>query len=357
MPNTQDPIQDLDRYGRPGFITRGDIILRCNADARSMLLTEGTDVKPLLGPLWSLVETMGDGEFFAPLAVAGTARQACISKITGGYLFLLEALEDESSLQAMALAAQQLRGPLNETLLTINLLEKVLPANNEEASSAMCLLRRSFCQLRQITDNMSAGHEYLDAPMFFREPTELREFFDELFQTAVTLTEPMGKTITFHASCKELIVHIDRQAVERCVYNILSNALKFLPKDGHIHAELLSTASHAILRVTDNGSGLPKEIRDNLFTRYRRRPTIEDGRHGLGLGLYIVRSIVAAHGGAVYAGTSSSGGTEITISLSRRSSLPNSVNSLVFMPEVRGLMEMGKTELSELLPVCSYENL
>lgn len=357
MLDTQDPIHFLDHYDRPGFITKGSIIIYSNADARAMLLTAGTDVAPLLGPLWEQVETMGDGELFAALTVLDTSRQASICRMQEGHLFLLNHLEDERSLQALALAAQQLRNPLSETLLAIQALEELIPPGSEEGNVNLQLLRRSYFRLQRITDNMSAGHELLDAPLLFREPTELGDFFTEVFGAATTLTGSLGHMLTFHTPSQDIIANIDRQAVERCVFNLLSNALRFLPQNGQIHGELLSTANHAILRVTDNGEGLHRDVCDDLFTRYRRRPTIEDNRHGLGLGLCIVRSIVTAHGGAVYAGALPDGGSEVAITLSRRPDEGITVKSPILRPETKGLLERGRVELSRELPTSVYDHL
>ncbi len=353
MLNTLDPTHYLNRYDRPSFITRGSIILCSNADAKAMLLTAGADVAPLLGSLWEQVETMGDGELFTSLQILDKPRQASICRVPEGYLFQLDDLEDEYSLQALALAAQKLREPLSETLLGIQALEKLIPPV-EEADASLRLLRRSYYRLLRLTENMTAGHDYLENPPADQEATELGGFFDEIFKTAAGLMSSAQKNISFHAPSRDVVAYIDRQAVERCVYNLLSNALQFLPQNGHIHGELLRTASHAILRVTDNGEGLRREIRNDLFTRYRRRPTIEDGRLGLGLGLCIVRSIVTAHGGAVYAGALPNGGTEVAISLSLSAEEASVVRSRIKRPKELCGLHLARTELSNVLPNSEY---
>ena len=82
--------------------------------------------------------------------------------------------------------------------------------------------------------------------------------------------------------------------------NILGNAIKYTPE--HSRIELFAAPEGKFVRicVTDDGPGIPEESRDKLFDMfYTLGKTRSDGRRGLGLGLALCRSIVAAHGGVI----------------------------------------------------------
>ena len=82
--------------------------------------------------------------------------------------------------------------------------------------------------------------------------------------------------------------------------NLINNAIKYTPE--HSHIELFAAPEGKFVRicVTDDGPGIPEESRDKLFDMfYTLGKTRSDGRRGLGLGLALCRSIVAAHGGVI----------------------------------------------------------
>ena len=106
--------------------------------------------------------------------------------------------------------------------------------------------------------------------------------------------------ISFH--CEDDIPDVmgDRERIEQVVMNIVSNAIKYTPE--HSHIELFAAPEGKFVRicVTDDGPGIPEESRDKLFDMfYTLGKTHSDGRRGLGLGLALCRSIVAAHGGVI----------------------------------------------------------
>jgi len=104
-------------------------------------------------------------------------------------------------------------------------------------------------------------------------------------------------------------IEVDASVVELCVVNFLSNAIKY---SDHRHAEAFVEISAAIepgesetpeivVRVTDNGIGVPPEKRDRLFDRFFRAHDDQPGIEGTGLGLSIVRDMAQSHGGRAWA--------------------------------------------------------
>ncbi len=83
------------------------------------------------------------------------------------------------------------------------------------------------------------------------------------------------------------------------LYNLIGNALKFTPRSGQIHISASPTGSTALIAVHDTGPGIAPEVMPRLFQRYAQAP--DTARRGRGLGLFISRAIVEAHGGAIWA--------------------------------------------------------
>ena len=92
----------------------------------------------------------------------------------------------------------------------------------------------------------------------------------------------------------------DAARLEQVVTNLVSNALKYSPAGGVVQVTLTHMADAVRLTVQDGGIGIPPEEREAIFTRFHRAANAMTGHmRGLGLGLYISREIVRAHGGQI----------------------------------------------------------
>lgn|GEM_PF-3067070 len=92
---------------------------------------------------------------------------------------------------------------------------------------------------------------------------------------------------------------VDPARLEQVVANLVENAAKYAPAGTPIEVRLVETADLAILTIADHGPGIPLADRGRIFDRYTRIAPQRDAVHGLGLGLFVVRIAVAAHGGSV----------------------------------------------------------
>jgi signal transduction histidine kinase/CheY-like chemotaxis protein len=92
----------------------------------------------------------------------------------------------------------------------------------------------------------------------------------------------------------------DEARLQQVVWNLLSNAIRFTPRDGRVTIRLARRADHAEIVVTDTGTGIDPEFAPYVFDRFRQGDSGTTRQHGgLGLGLAIVRHLVELHGGTV----------------------------------------------------------
>ena len=97
-----------------------------------------------------------------------------------------------------------------------------------------------------------------------------------------------------------LTTQCDSEKVQRILLNLLSNALKFTPAEGVVRFSLNTDGEHAVLSVEDSGPGIPPDMREAVFERFRQvdgNVTRKFG--GTGLGLAIVREFTDLHEGTV----------------------------------------------------------
>ncbi|MGD8393880.1 MAG: ATP-binding protein [Candidatus Eiseniibacteriota bacterium] len=93
--------------------------------------------------------------------------------------------------------------------------------------------------------------------------------------------------------------HCDPLRIRQVVLNLLGNAIKFTPAGGHVRLDALREADQFLIRVTDDGPGIPVEKRELIFDKFEQLGGGESRARGTGLGLAISRRIVEGHGGTI----------------------------------------------------------
>jgi signal transduction histidine kinase len=102
---------------------------------------------------------------------------------------------------------------------------------------------------------------------------------------------------------KSIILNADKERIAQVISNLLSNAIKFTTKEnGTIYVSADKNGSQVIVSVKDTGQGIDSEILPRLFTKFATKSNM-----GIGLGLFISKSIVEAHGGRMWAENNSDG--------------------------------------------------
>lgn len=130
------------------------------------------------------------------------------------------------------------------------------------------------------------------------QPELIQDIFDDVL--AHLDHDAARHTIVTNVADDLLMADMDAQLIEQVLVNLINNAIKYTPE--HSRIELFAAPDGKFVRicVTDDGPGIPEESRDKLFDMfYTLGKTRSDGRRGLGLGLALCRSIVAAHGGVI----------------------------------------------------------
>ncbi|TEU11118.1 MAG: hypothetical protein E3J21_24425 [Anaerolineales bacterium] len=99
-----------------------------------------------------------------------------------------------------------------------------------------------------------------------------------------------------------LVVTVDPKRIEQVLRNLLSNAIKYSPEGGTITVQGRGDRSQLLIRVSDQGMGIPSEDLERIFERfYRVENEITQRVRGVGLGLAVCQGIVEAHGGRIWA--------------------------------------------------------
>lgn len=347
--NTQNLLEMIDR---PAFTVQDGIITNCNQMAKNRQIPMGTSIKELIPEECDAYKYYSGGILYLTLQIGWIPCGATVIRQDGQDVFLLDRDADQAQLQTLSLAAQQLRVPLSNVMTVADILFPELAEETQKEQAAQ--MRRALFQLMRLISNMADAERYtgLNAPKY--ENTDLCSFLREIFEKAAATL--CGTKVSLHFSCPSgpVFTVVDRERLERAVYNLISNAVKFSKPEGNVTAKLTVNGKMACLTVEDQGDGIAPHVQGSLFHRYMREPAIEDSRFGLGLGMTLVRSAAAMHGGTVL--LEHTGGTRVAMTLAIRKHAPGTLRSpTIRIGDYTGGRDQGLLEFSESLPLKSYE--
>lgn len=342
---------------RPAFCVQNGRIVLANKSAQQLLISMGDEVTPLIASGKEEYDQFVDGCLCLTLLLSGQTFGASVVCKKNWHIFVLEPMGSQPELQCMALAARELREPLAGIMTAA---DRLLPLVTEESDPTVqghiAQMNRRMFQILRIVSNMSDAQQYAQRGAVQQEFINIRSLFDEIFANTCHLAELAGYHLQYSGLQEDAYALIDREQLERAVYNLISNAMKFSPAGSSIQATISRSGNRLRVSVEDSGCGIEGHIQNNVFSRYLRIPMLEDSRQGLGLGMVLVRHAAAAHGGAVLIDQPHGTGTRVTMTLALRQGKGTTLQSPVLRVDYTGEHNHGLVELSDVLPAFLYES-
>lgn len=344
----------LDFIDRPAFCVKDGVVVASNAAAQNRLIRVGDDVRNIVTAHWDTYESFSNGSLFMTVTVGLVPCNTNITRTADGDVFILEQDSKDDQLQALALAAQQLRIPLSNIMALADTMQSKSKTKAEQQQATQ--LHRSLFQLLRIVSNMSDSGSYYDIPMVGMEITNITGLFREIMEKAQTISENTGIKLIYTESKEVVLTIADPEKLERAVYNILSNAIKFSPPGGTVDAKLSCNGKQIAFTVCNTCAEPVEE--QHFWNRYRREPAIEDSRHGLGLGMTLIGAAATTHGGTVLVDHPDNQTTRVTMTLAVKKNDSNTVRSPVLrISDYAGGRDKALMEFAELLSADAYDNV
>jgi signal transduction histidine kinase len=150
-------------------------------------------------------------------------------------------------------------------------------------------------------------------------PGDVEQLMTEAFEAFRPSFDTKGIALSAARGPGGIVAAFDHDRILQVLANLLSNALKFTGEGGRVSLSVVEKESEIRFSVTDSGPGIPAGCEETIFERFRQVGA-RDSR-GLGLGLYIARCIVEAHGGRIWVEMPKTGGAafHFTIPIAARS--------------------------------------
>lgn len=212
-----------------------------------------------------------------------------------------QALRDASNAkdEFLATVSHELRTPMTSVLGWIGYL-KLLGLPDETAEIIDHLERSAKAQASLVDDLLDVSRAATGKLRLDVAPVDLAGIAARALQTIEPTASAKGIFVSFEGA-PDVMVAGDAARLEQVATNLLTNALKFTSKGGHVSLTVGATAREAMLTVTDDGVGIDPEFLRSVFERFFQAPVAARTTGGLGLGLAIVKQLVDAHGGSVSA--------------------------------------------------------
>ncbi len=208
----------------------------------------------------------------------------------------------------LAVLSHELRTPLNAIVGYARLLRGGILAG-EKATRGLETLERNAMSLTQIVNDVLdisrivSGKIRLDV-----RPVELPLVVHNAVATVQPTADAKGVELQTIIDPRVGPVSGDPDRLQQVVWNLLTNAVKFTPKEGRVQVRLDRVHSHIEIVVSDTGIGIHSDFLPHVFERFRQGDAgLKGNRAGLGLGLSIVLHIVEMHGGSVHVASDGEG--------------------------------------------------
>jgi two-component system sensor histidine kinase VicK len=230
-------------------------------------------------------------------------------------------LHDNMQKEFINIAAHELRTPIQPILVTAELLDLQFSSEQEKAKEEkgeitrdeLNILVRNAKRLERLSSNILdiARIESGTLPLSIQE-FNLNDMLSPLIQDTRNELKKRGKEdlMIHYAADNNIVLKGDNERLSEVVWNLLDNATKFTEK-GAISIVTTKDDNYITLAIKDSGSGINSNVLPKLFTKF-----VTKSEKGTGLGLYISKSIIEAHGGKIWAKNNNDGkGSTFTFTL------------------------------------------
>jgi len=254
------------------------------------------------------------GFFFEGLVVAvlGAAARAALAR-TQESLRHREQVEQERS-ALIAMVNHELRNPLASLSGHLQLAARYAARDDarERVPLSIDEARRQVTRLMRLADDLQLISTRVAEFRFEPEPFDLVAAAHAAARRVEAL-DP-GREVTVNAPHAPLMVQADPARLDQIFDNLLKNAVAYSPRTAPIEISTGADADRAVIRVRDHGAGIDPEERDRIFERFVRGAAAAS-QAGMGIGLYVSRTIATRMGGRLFIEESSSEGTVFAVEI------------------------------------------
>lgn len=216
--------------------------------------------------------------------------------------------------EALSFLSHDLRSPMVSVLAILARYQESNASLSETDQTHIAALVRKNLDYAEAFLQLSKAEALPETALV---PCDLHAVLDSAQVHALALASPKSISVQTKRCAQDAWVSGDISLLERAVNNLVSNAIKYSPAGSEIELSLETTECHAVLRISDQGPGIPESDQAALFSRFAHRHDPQS--HGIGLGLNFVATVANKHKGEVNVQSAEGKGARFAIMLPRLS--------------------------------------
>lgn len=211
--------------------------------------------------------------------------------------------------EVLAVVAHDLKNPLASIQLNSEIQLKLMKSGINETAlqKSLQMIGRSARNMESlIQDLLTAARFSADRVILEKETVKLGELLKDIAEELRVNAQTKRVSLVENIVERDTLISCDPKRIWQVISNILGNAIKFSPPNSSVTLSLVRKPGKLEVSVRDQGPGIPEDQLPFVFERFKQARN-EDARNGSGLGLYISKRIIEAHGGQIWADTDAQG--------------------------------------------------
>jgi len=233
----------------------------------------------------------------------------------------VEALEEgrRQMSEFLAMLGHELRNPLAPIRNAVHVMarKKLDPTASEWCRD---VIDRQVSQLARLVDDLLDVTRITSGKItVHKEPMDLNRAVERAVESTRSMIDARKHSLKLSLSAAPVMVDGDTVRLSQAILNLLNNAAKYTPEGGAISCSVKRENGNGVIRVRDNGIGIPRDLLPKIFELFVQGDrSLDRSEGGLGIGLTLVKSLVEQHGGTVTAHSAGPGrGSEFVLRLPR----------------------------------------
>ena len=229
-----------------------------------------------------------------------------------------EKLVEQMKSQFVSIAAHQLRTPLSIIKWSLSLLREEKEFNKEEKDLVLKAYQTNERMINLVNDLLNVAR--IEEGRFVYEPkiVEFSEIVESVYNSLKEYAKQKKIEYSLEISEGKKIVKVDVEKISLAVKNLIENALKYTPEKGKVEVSVKERKRkhELVFSVKDTGVGIPEDQQERIFTKFfRGANVVRMQTEGSGLGLFITKNIIEAHGGKIWFKSQENKGTTFYFTL------------------------------------------
>jgi PAS domain S-box-containing protein len=268
-------------------------------DPRSLICVPLVNSGKPLGALTLVTSGSGRRYEIADLSLAADLARRAAIVVEHARLFHEAQQATRARDDVLAVVAHDLRNPLNTVTMAISLMLEATPVENVKERRQVEIVRRAADRMNRMIQDLLDVRRMEQGRLGIEAKPESPA---SLINDTVEMLRPVavGSTIILEADVADNLplVVADAARIQQVLSNLVGNAVKFTPRDGHVTVCAEPIDGGVRFGVIDTGPGIPPDQVPHIFGQFWQ--AMPSDRRGIGLGLAIAKGIVEAHGGMIW---------------------------------------------------------